>query len=336
MPECILSIAVPTFNMERWLEKNLTTYIDQRLSGRMEVLCLNNASEDRSKEIIEGFVARMPDIFRLIDRDSRGYGSSINEALSQARGIYFRIVDADDWVDTEALVALVDRLETCKVDVVLTDYQKVNLQTGEQYPVCASTQQVPYGMELTDFFFPKKTLPSIHNTAYRTALLRENGFYMQDKMFFVDEEYVIMPYLWAKNVVYYPFDLYRYQVADPNQSTSPENRAKYQKHRERVLKRLIDTYLKAQEQGASEDSLDYCYLRIGRGVGDHFTTLYLYVKNRAEGRRMAQEWNRYLQTTPFQDVAAKKSRILRWLNRLGISLSTYLRLKKVVPFLCSQ
>ena len=57
-----------------------------------------------------------------------------------------------------------------------------------------------------------KTLPSIHATTYRTDLLREQEFYMQDNMFFVDEEYVILPYLRAKSVLYLPFDVYRYQV----------------------------------------------------------------------------------------------------------------------------
>ena len=323
MSDCILSIAVPTFNMERWLEKNLATYADKRLSGRMEVLCLNNASEDRSKEIMEKFACAMPEIFRIFDRDSRGYGSSINEAIASAKGVYFRIVDADDWVDTEALVQLVDTLENCSADVVLTDYQMVNLQTGEYFPVTASKYQVPYGSMQNNFCYAKQTLPSIHNTAYRTQLLREHGFFMQDKMFFVDEEYVILPYLWAKTVVYYPYDLYRYQVADPNQSTSPVNRAKYQDHRERVLRRLIHAYTQAEQEGAGKDALDYCYERIRRGVGDHFTTLYLYVENRKEGRRLACAWDEYLRTTPFAGVAERKRRVLQMLNRFHVSVDVY-------------
>ena len=86
MENRVLTIAVPTFNMEWCLEKNLSTYCDARLSGKLEVICLNNASEDRSKEIIEKFVERYPDIYRLVDRNSRGYGSSINSAIATANG----------------------------------------------------------------------------------------------------------------------------------------------------------------------------------------------------------------------------------------------------------
>ncbi|MFV0497907.1 MAG: glycosyltransferase family 2 protein [Candidatus Fimivivens sp.] len=327
----VLTIAIPTFNMVKWLDKNLATYCDARLFDRLEVICLNNASEDASKEIIERYVSQYPRIFKLIDRDSRGYGSSINAALEQAQGRYFRIVDADDWVNTPDLVQLVDTLENCDADVVLTDYQIVNMQNGEMTPVTASQQGVAYGVTSASFNGPLKTLPSIHNTSYRTELLRVAGFYMQDKMFFVDEEYVILPYLHAKSVVYYALDIYRYQVANPTQSTSPKNRAKYLTHRERVLRRLIPAYYEAKRNGAGQNVLDYCFERLKRAAGDHFTTLYMYVENRGEGRRIAALWRAYLQTEApdYWLAVRKKAACLAVLNRLHVTLEQYEELKGI-------
>lgn len=328
MNSIILTIAIPTYNMEKWLEKNLGTYRDERLSGRIEVLCLNNASEDGSKEIIKRFTEKNPDIFHLIDRSNRGYGSSINDAIQQAKGKYFRIVDADDWVNTESLIELVNLLEISDIDIVLTDYRMVNLQTLEEIPVCAAEYKVPYGEVQNSFYWPRITCPSIHNTTYKTSLLVDHGFYMQDKMFFVDEEYVIIPYLWAKDVIYYPLDIYRYQVADPNQSTSPQNRAKYWTHREKILRRLVETYKLAEENGASRDALEYCFERIQRGIGDHFTTLYIYMQDRKRGCELADAWLQYVKDTPFWNAICSKQRMLKVLNRLHVSLNTYLCLKK--------
>lgn len=327
----ILSIAVPTFNMERWLRKNLSTYRDIRLNGRIEVLCLNNASEDSSKSIIEDFCRTCPAIFKLLDRDSRGYGSSINEAISVAQGDYFRIVDADDWVNTEELLRFVNALEDCTTDVVLTDYEIVNMENGESIQVRASEKGISYGCIMNSFAAARKTLPSIHGTTYRTELLRASGFYMQDKIFFVDEEYVVLPYLSAKTLVYYPFDVYRYQVANPQQSTSPKNRAKYADHRERVLRRLIESYLRA-EHNVSEDALSYCYERICRGVGDHFTTLYMYMPDRKEGRRKAADWKEYLLHLSCDQLyfdTRSKAIILYILNRFSISLKRYEQIKRI-------
>lgn len=316
--------------MECCLEKNLSTYLDERLQGRLEVLCLNNASEDASKRIIESFVEQYADIFVLLDRNSRGYGSSINAALEQARGRYFRIVDADDWVNTNELVKLVDTLEDCEVDIVLTDYQIVNMQNGEMTPVCAADHGITYAEVAENFDGPCKTLPSIHNTTYRTQLLRQCGFYMQDNMFFVDEEYVVLPYLGANTVVYYPFDVYRYQVANPAQSTSPKNRAKYQAHREKVLCRLLEEYKKGSHTETSERTISYCQLRIQKGVGDHFTTLLIYVEDRKKGRELANKWKAYLlQNFPdFWNKAKWKVFALKILNYMNISLSQYEMLKK--------
>lgn len=325
----VLTIAVPTYNMEQCLDKNLATYRDSALKERLEVLCLNNASADSSKTIIEKYVHDCSEIFTLVNRPSRGYGSSINQAIDQARGTYFRIVDADDWVDTSELIKLVDELEDCTADIVLTDYQIVNMATGEATPVRAGEQGIEYGKVFTDFAGPIRTLPSIHGTTYRTGFLRECGFQMQDEMFFVDEEYVVLPYLAAKTVVYYPFDIYRYQVANPAQSTSPKNRAKYWAHRERILKRLICEYQRAENADPSDPALSYCFERIRRGVGDHFTTLYIYVEDRKEGRCLAKAWQGWLETKAgaFWTSAKQKATILHLVNLLHFSLSRYQRLK---------
>ena len=329
---CVLTIAVPIFNMEWCLEKNLATYDDPRLIGRVEVLCLNNASEDGSKAIIEKEVSARPEIFRLMDRDSRGYGSSINAALAAAKGRYFRIVDADDWVDTEELVKQADALETCEADVMLTDYRIVDMSTGTETPVRAGDKGAPYGEVLTDCRWPGITLPSIHNITYRTGLLRECGFEMPDQRFFVDEQYVILPYLRARSVIYCPYDIYRYQVANPEQSTSPKNRAKYLVHREENLKDILGEVARVSREDPKNTALSYCRERLLRGIGDHFTTLAIYVEDRKKGRSLAKAWEAYIRGTmpDYWPEVKTKARILYAMNALHLSLPLYNRLKKAV------
>lgn len=327
----VLTIAVPIYNMERWLEKNLETYRDKRLCNRLEVFCVNNASEDSSKAIAEKFCRESPDIFHLIDREVDDYGAAVNDALAMAGGAYFRIVDSDDWVDTKELVKLVDALETCSADVVLTDYQIVNMQTGAMKPIRASEKGIDYKRIYTTLDAPIKTLPSIHATTYRTAALRDNHFYMQNGIFFVDEEYVVLPYLHVRSVVYYPYDIYRYQVANPQQSMSPANRARFHSHREMVLRRLLAEYHVAERQGTDGKVLAYCRERIGRGVGDHFTTLYMYIVDRRCGRELARQWKKDLLVgaPEFWQIARRKAQALYLLNVLHISLSQYERMKRV-------
>lgn len=328
----VLTIAVPTFNMEWCLTENLQTYQDRRLFHRLEVLCINNASEDGSKTIMEAFCRETPEIYRLIDRKVDDYGAAVNEAVSLARGAYFRIVDADDWVDTGELLKLVDALEQCDVDVVITDYQIVSMQNHSAKKIRACEQGAVYGQSSDRLEGPLRTLPSIHGTTYRTDMLRENSFQVQTGIFFVDEEYVILPYLYALSVIYYPYDVYRYQVENPNQSTSPGNRARYYQHREQVLRRLVAAYHTAQRSGVDQSRLNYCCKRIELGVGDHFTTLYMYVLDRKQGRQLAKCWENFLLTEApeFWQLVCVKAKTLCLLNYLHISLSQYEWAKKLM------
>jgi hypothetical protein len=182
---------------------------------------------------------------------------------------------------------------------------------------------------LTDCRWPGITLPSIHNTTYRTALLRACGFEMPDQRFFVDEQYVILPYLRARSVVYFPYDIYRYQVANPEQSTSPKNRAKYLAHREENLKDILAEYNRIRREEPQNSALPYCRERLLRGIGDHFTTLDIYVEDRREGRALAAAWRAYIRENAPElwGSVQRKSVILGLANRLGLSLPAYLRLK---------
>ena len=325
-----LTIAVPIFNMEWCLEKNLATYNDPRLIGRVEVICLNNASEDGSKAIIEKYVSARPEIFRLMDRSSRGYGSSINAALAAAQGKYFRIVDADDWVNTEDLVKLADALETCEADVVLTDYQIVDMQTGQMTPVRAGDKGALYGTAYTKFDILRETYPMIHATSYRTGLLRENGFAMQDNTFFVDEEYMLLPMLYAKSVLFLDLDIYRYMVANPSQSTSPGNRSRLQDHQERVIRRIVDEYLIMKESSPENLALSYVEFRLMRLLGDRFVILLIYVEDRQIGFDLSKAWEAYIRDTlpDFWPKVRNKAHILYVMNALHISLPLYNRLKE--------
>lgn len=325
--EKVLTIAVPSYNMEHHLPKNLPTYADSRFGDALEVIILDNASTDQTAKIAQDFVTKYPQIFRLVGRESRGYGSSINEAIQLASGRYFRIVDADDWVNKENLLQLIDKLRTCQADVVQTNYRKVSMTTKQEFPV--RFQNIDYDHLYSDFSKCRLNAPCIHSTTYQTQLLRDNEITLQDQMFFVDEEYVTLPFLYAQNVIFYDLDIYRYLVGNPTQSTSPKNRAKYADHREKIVRRLIHVYQSAQ---MNDDVRAYCFFRISQAAADHLTTLYMYLPDRKEGKKRALEWENEVRTEDAQMGRAirKKAFLLRQLNGMHVGLEQYERLKKLL------
>ena len=133
----ILSVAVPSYNVEQYMNKCLDSFSDKRLQDGLEVLIVNDGSTDRTKEIAESYVERFPLIFKLINKENGGHGSAVNAGIANATGKYFRIVDGDDWVDTDNLVQLLQLLADTNTDLVVDEKREVHMVTGNTqfYPL---------------------------------------------------------------------------------------------------------------------------------------------------------------------------------------------------------
>lgn len=97
MTDKSLTVIVPIFNAEKYLARCLKSISLQKISGPMEILCVNDGSTDSSKEIVETFVS-LDSRFRLINQSNQGRSSARNAGLETAKGEYITFVDADDMV----------------------------------------------------------------------------------------------------------------------------------------------------------------------------------------------------------------------------------------------
>lgn len=120
----ILSIIIPTYNMERYLEKCLSSLLIDGLE-RVEVIVVNDGSKDRSLDIAQSFASKYPESFVIIDKDNGNYGSCINAGLYKATGKYVKVLDADDYFDTDNFAQMLALLEELDVDLFLADYTRV-------------------------------------------------------------------------------------------------------------------------------------------------------------------------------------------------------------------
>ena len=104
----ILSIIVPSYNMEAYLPKCLRGLVidDKELLGKLDVIVVNDGSKDRTSEIAHSFETKYPGVFRVIDKTNGHYGSCINAALPVAEGEYVKILDAD--IEAEVVLVIGD------------------------------------------------------------------------------------------------------------------------------------------------------------------------------------------------------------------------------------
>jgi glycosyltransferase involved in cell wall biosynthesis len=219
----LLSVVVPAYNAEAYLARALDSVVG--LGPEVEVLVVDDGSTDGTAALAQGYVERFGASVRLLSKPNGGHGSAINTGLDHARGQYLKVVDADDWLDRQALSRALATLrgmvaEGRQVDLLVTNfvYEKVGKRTKT---VVRYTGALPRGRELTwdkTRRFAKRQYLMMHALTYRTAVLREAGLRLPEHTFYVDNLYALVPLHRVRTLFYLDVDLYRYFIGRADQS----------------------------------------------------------------------------------------------------------------------
>lgn len=317
----ILTIVVPCYNVGAYLEKNLNAYIRDDILSDIEILIINDGSCDNTQTIAETYVSRYPNTFILINKENGGHGSAVNCGIENATGKYFRIVDGDDWVNTDALYTMVNRLKLIETDLVLTNYQTVNILSGTTKIYRFDNIIYNKLYNISEMVYGKGMFP-MTSVCYKTEILQKNNVALQEKTYYVDEEFNIIPFSYVTNLYYLDIVLYNYLIGNVNQSISIDNQIKRMDDKIKVAKRLIKF---VNEENIQDVTLKYCNRKICGIVTSIYLISLVYDSNRGRGLQIAKSFHRYVKENNV--VICKKSNnkyyVFRVLNILKISGETY-------------
>lgn len=244
----ILTIAVPAYNVEKYLKNSIFSLINHKLSNKIEVLIINDGSKDNTKiigqELQDMTTFDGNSIVRLINKENGGHGSAINVGIELARGKYFKLMDGDDYLKTDELVKLIEILEKEDTDLILTNYVEdssvLNVhRVINHYDFMKPGHQYKMEELVSDEFGFGKWGPLLATSTYRTELLKNSRFKISENRFYVDMEYNLNGFLISNTVKYYPLNLYVYYIGRSGQSVSQESFIKNYKDHEYVTMRLI-------------------------------------------------------------------------------------------------
>lgn len=219
----LLSVVVPAYNAQDYLRRALDSVVG--FGPRVEVIVVDDGSTDDTAAVTREYVERFPGQVRLVSKPNGGHGSAINTGLELATGTYFKVVDADDWLDRTAVAEVLDTLAALStgeepVDLLVSNfvYEKVGKRTKT---VVRYTGALPRRRVLTwsrTRRFAKRQYLMMHALTYRTALLREVGLRLPEHTFYVDNLYALVPLHRVRTLYYLDVDLYRYFIGRPDQS----------------------------------------------------------------------------------------------------------------------
>lgn len=219
----ILTIVIPSYNSMEFIDKNMKTFIDKRLFERVELLLINDGSTDDTAKRAKAYERKYSGYVRLIDKENGGHGSVINRGIEEASGKYFKVIDADDWVDTDNLLKLVAELERCQDDLILNPYVKVDQRTGKTIN-CGKVTKLPKNQTIEFERVKERNIyPALHSATYKTKILKENNIKLTEKCFYEDFEYNLFPLPYIRTCRMLDFPVYWYLIGQKTQSVNASN-----------------------------------------------------------------------------------------------------------------
>ena len=105
----ILSIAVPCYNSQDYMEHCVETLLTG--GEKVEIIIVNDGSKDDTAAIADRLAEKYPTIVKAVHQENGGHGEAVNTGIKNATGVFFKVVDSDDWVGEEALATLLEKLE---------------------------------------------------------------------------------------------------------------------------------------------------------------------------------------------------------------------------------
>lgn len=249
----VLTISVAAYNAEKFLKQCLESFIIEEIINKIEVLIIDDGSSDNTYSIGKQYEDKYPNTFKVIRKKNGGHGSTINEGISNANGKYFKIVDADDWVEKKGIIRLVNELSEIEVDMVLNDYYTVDEETRKKTLIkLIKSDNLSLNKVLNIEKIYKDIKLEMHGVVIRTSILKSMGRKITENCFYVDVEYILFPMININTILLLNFPVYDYRKGLNEQSTNFVNRQKRRDQHEKVCLRLVDYYTEVQDSLSRE------------------------------------------------------------------------------------
>ena len=267
--EKLLSIIVPSYNMEKYLPNGLASLVvgDAELLQSLDVIVVNDGSKDRTSEIAHGFEAKHPGVFRVLDKSNGNYGSCVNAALPLAAGRFVKILDADDSYDTAAFERYLRALAAlpATTDVVFNDYISVD-EEGRVTETTTYSFPTDAAFGVADIL-SRDCFIAMHAVAYRTALLREIGYHQTEGISYTDTEWTYLPVAFAREIRYVPEKVYRYLLGRDGQTMEPKTIVRNLWMQDKILDKMLKQY---DEVSCSREARAYLEYQLKRMFAEIF------------------------------------------------------------------
>ena len=226
----VLTISIAAYNASNTIRAALDSLVTSDVLDELEIIVVNDGSLDNTQEIVEEYVSKYPKSVSLINKENGGWGSTVNESSKIAKGKYYKLLDADDDLETESLKGFVEYLKECDSDIVLTDFEYV----------------YPKKRELVNYHYePKQNIDIrklekilMHGMAVKTETIK-GKIDLLEKCFYTDGQFAAQCVNISESFSYLPIKVYNYNMGSSSQSVSLAGYVRHAKDHEKALNEIL-------------------------------------------------------------------------------------------------
>lgn len=294
-----ISFAIPCYNSAEYMDKCIESCL--KCGDDVEVIIVNDGStKDNTSEKAHEWERKHPGIVKAVDKENGGHGSAVNAGLAAAEGLYFKVVDSDDWLDEEAMAKVMKYLRRQierkdATDMVVGNYVYEKVHEGKSQTM-HYRNVFPQGREFAWSeigHFTQSQYLLMHSVIYRTEMLKDMGLSLPEHCFYVDNIFVYVPLPNVKSIYYLDVDMYRYFIGREDQSVNESVMYGRIDQQLRVTRTMIDAV--HLPDAVAEKKLEHYmenYLSMMMCICSVFLRMH---KNPADEEKLKGIWN-YLET----------------------------------------
>lgn len=234
----LLTVTIPCYNSQEYMEHAIQTAL---VGGEaVEILIVDDGSSDNTLSIAKEYEQKYPTIIRAIHKENGGHGSAVNTGIQNATGLFFKVLDSDDWFDEASLKKILHFIqylvkESIPLDLIINNYvyekPSIHKRKVVNYRSAIPCNRFFTWDDVKHFRMTQNLL--MHSIMYRTQLLKDCHLTLPEHTFYVDNIFAYVPLPSVKKMYYLNVDLYRYYIGRDDQSVN-----------ETVMTRRIDQQIK--------------------------------------------------------------------------------------------
>jgi glycosyltransferase involved in cell wall biosynthesis len=361
----LITYTVPCYNSAAYMDRCIESILACGAPDIEVVIVDDGSTEDDTSEKADAWERRHPGIVRAIHQENGGHGAAVMTGIRNARGLYFKVVDSDDWLDNDANLEVLETLrrfsdegapggtprgggeprdggsrgepqDNAPLDLLVCNYVYEHVSDGTERTM-AYRKQLPAGRVFSwddiGRFNPSQYM-LMHALIYRTDVLRDCGLELPRHTFYVDVIYAYVPLPWCRRLYYLDAAPYRYLVGREDQSVNEQVMIGLRGDQLQVTRAVIDAYRLEDVESPKLRGYMVNYLAISMVA----STVFCYLSGTPEDdERRKGIWAHLKERDPWAYRAVRRTFTGSWVSwpgRFGrdMTVNGYKLVRKIFKF----